>query len=102
MGRDSVVRNIGFWLALGFAGLRTHANSAEQLSLFVTPVGAQEQIPATLIKPDGDGPFPAVVMMHDCSGLGPRSSGAPRRWADELVGQGYVVAIPDSFSTRGF
>lgn len=41
-------------------------------------------------------------MMHDCSGLGPRSSGAPRRWADELVAQGYVVLIPDSFTPRGF
>jgi len=30
------------------------------------------------------------------------SSGAPRRWADELVPQGYVVAIPDSFEPRGF
>ena len=53
------------------------------------------------MKPDGPGPFPAVVILHDCSGLGPRSSGAPRRWATEFVKQGYVVAIPDSFSTRG-
>lgn len=58
-------------------------------------------IPIEILKPDGAGPFPAVVMLHDCSGLGPRSSGAPRRWARELVNQGYVVAIPDSFSTRG-
>ena len=58
-------------------------------------------IPISLTKPDGTGPFPAVVILHDCSGLGPRSSGAPKRWADVLVKQGYVVAIPDSFSTRG-
>jgi dienelactone hydrolase len=38
--------------------------------------------------------------MHDCSGLGPRSSGAPGRWARELVGRGYVVVRPDSFTTR--
>src|ERR1044071_7284818 len=63
--------------------------------------GSLPQIPVKLLKPDGTGPFPAIVIMHDCSGLGPRSSGAPRRWADELRGQGYVVAIPDSFSTRG-
>ena len=58
--------------------------------------------PLEILKPDGGGPFPAVVMLHDCSGLGPRSRGAPRRWAKELLAHGYVVAIPDSFSTRGF
>jgi dienelactone hydrolase len=60
------------------------------------------EIPARLIVPDGPGPFPAVVIVHDCSGLGSRSSGAPRRWADELVPQGYAVIIPDSFGPRGF
>jgi dienelactone hydrolase len=61
-----------------------------------------ERLPTTLHKPDGAGPFPAVVMMHDCSGLGPLSSGAPGRWAKELLSQGYVVILPDSFSTRGY
>jgi dienelactone hydrolase len=77
-------------------------SGAEPVSVAVTPAGSTEQIPATLLAPEGPGPFPAVVMMHDCSGLGPRSSGAPMRWAHELVGQGYVVIVPDSFSTRGF
>jgi dienelactone hydrolase len=40
--------------------------------------------------------------MHDCSGLGPRSSGAPARWGKELVSRGYVAIVPDSFATRGF
>src|SRR6266545_7997509 len=65
------------------------------------PNGASEQIPATVSKPDGPGPFPAVVIMHDCSGLGPTSSGAPGRWAKELVRRGYVVFLPDSFTPRG-
>ena len=52
------------------------------------PNGALEPIPVALFKPDGQGPFPAVVIMHDCSGLGPRSSGAPERWAKELIGTG--------------
>jgi dienelactone hydrolase len=64
--------------------------------------GGTEQIPARLLKPPGDGPFPAVVVLHDCSGLSPRSSGAPMRWATLLAGQGYVVTVPDSFSTRDF
>src|SRR2546427_2255384 len=65
------------------------------------PGGFSEQIPVTLSKPDGPGPFPAVVIMHDCSGLGPRSSGPPQRWAKELLGRGSVVLIPDSCTTRG-
>ena len=65
------------------------------------PNGASEQIKATLVKPDGPGPFAAVVIVHDCSGLGPNSSGAPDRWARELVRRGYVILIPDSFTTRG-
>jgi dienelactone hydrolase len=64
--------------------------------------GAADRIPMSVTKPDGAGPFPAVVIAHDCSGLGPRSSGAPDRWARELVRRGYVVLIFDSFSTRGF
>jgi dienelactone hydrolase len=58
-------------------------------------------VPFTITKPAGDGPFPAVVIMHDCSGLGPRSSGAPWRWSAELLRAGYVTIWPDSFSTRG-
>ena len=65
------------------------------------PENTPASIPIKVLKPDGAGPFPAVVILHDCSGLGPRSSGAPGRWANELLRRGYVVVIPDSFSTRG-
>lgn len=59
-------------------------------------------IPFTLTKPAGDGPFPAAVILHDCSGLGPRSSGAPWRWSSVLAARGFVTIWPDSFSTRGW
>jgi dienelactone hydrolase len=58
-------------------------------------------VPTEVLKPEGDGPFPAIVMLHDCSGLGPKSSGSPKRWANLLIKQGYVIVIPDSFSSRG-
>ena len=64
--------------------------------------GTEERIPASLVKPEGPGPFPAVVIAHDCSGLGPYSSGAPARWAGELVAHGYAVIMPDSYVTRGY
>jgi dienelactone hydrolase len=74
---------------------------AAETSVAFPTFGSDQQIPATLIRPEGNGPFPAVVVMHDCSGLGPRSSGSPRRWADQLVPRGYAVLIPDSFGPRG-
>lgn len=92
----------GTRLAIALLALAAATAGAEELTLTVTPVGGVERLPATLLRPPGDGPFPAVVMMHDCSGLGPRSSGAPRRWANELLPEGYVVLIPDSFTPRGF
>jgi dienelactone hydrolase len=67
----------------------------------VSAARASASIPIQVMKPDGAGPFPAVVILHDCSGLGPRSSGSPARWANELLRQGYVIVIPDSFTTRG-
>lgn len=89
-------------IAAALAAFLCVSAQAEEIQLTVTPVGETLALPATLLKPDGEGPFPAIVMLHDCSGLGPRSSGAPRRWADELVPQGYVVFLPDSFAPRGF
>jgi dienelactone hydrolase len=90
-------------LALVLLLLGGCAGATSSLSIAVRPSnGISEQIPATLMKPDGPGPFPAIVIMHDCSGLGIRSSGAPSRWATELVERGYVILIPDSFATRGY
>ena len=84
-------------------GLAACAGTVPEGSLATTaPNGAAERIPVTVVRPDGPGPFPAVVILHDCSGLGPRSSGAPARWSRELVARGYVAVIPDSFTTRGF
>jgi dienelactone hydrolase len=63
--------------------------------------GETPEFPFTLSKPAGAGPFPAVVILHDCSGLGPKSSGAPWRWSAVLTERGYVTVWPDSFTPRG-
>lgn len=60
---------------------------------------------ALLYKPDGAGPFPAVVMMHGCAGMLTKSGKLRAReafWTEFLVGQGYVVLAPDGFNPRGF
>lgn len=93
-----------FWALLLIWAMLSGCVAATSSSMLPTntPNGALDHIPLTLLKPDGAGPFPAIAIMHDCSGLGPRSSGSPLRWARELVEEGYVIVMPDSFSTRGY
>jgi dienelactone hydrolase len=66
--------------------------------------GAAVQLSGYLYRPDGPGPFPAVVMLHGCSGLmtpsGKIRSNA-RFWAEHLRDHGYVALLVDSFTTRG-
>src|SRR4051812_41104516 len=57
-----------------------------------------------LFKPDGDGPFPAVVGMHGCEGLiNPAGTvgGRYRDWAEQLGKAGFAVLYPDSLGPRG-
>jgi dienelactone hydrolase len=56
-----------------------------------------DMIEAWLSKPDGPGPFPAVVTLHGCAGLRPASRAAA---ADHLNAWGYVALVVDSFTTR--
>jgi dienelactone hydrolase len=62
----------------------------------VTPV-APLTIPATEVRPDGAGPFPAVVLMHGCHGV----SASTRQWAGWFRARGYVALIVDSWAARG-
>src|SRR4029453_1703749 len=102
MARRAALALLALWIGATVLGGCTAGGLQGPTLATTTPAGAPEYIPIQTQKPDGAGPFPAVVIMHDCSGLGPRSSGAPARWATELVGRGYVAMMPDSFTTRGF
>jgi dienelactone hydrolase len=99
-----VKRWLAFALVLGACAAPSVETPAPLAAEAPAPPAAQATapIPMEVVKPEGRGPFPAVVMLHDCSGLGPGSSGSPARWARLLVRDGYVVITPDSFSTRGF
>jgi dienelactone hydrolase len=59
---------------------------------------------AQLLRPVGTGPFPAIIALHGCGGLRNKEGELPRRetdWSNRLVGAGYVVLFPDSFTARG-
>jgi len=56
------------------------------------------RIEGYLAKPDGLGPFPAVIGLHGCAGMHDTTK---QKLADELVARGYVVLLVDSYATRG-
>lgn len=60
---------------------------------------------AFVMKPESDGPFPAILLLHGCSGP-VTSKGAiaarERNWMNQFVADGYAVMLLDSFNPRGF
>ncbi|MGV7211679.1 dienelactone hydrolase family protein [Bradyrhizobium sp. UFLA05-112] len=58
---------------------------------------------AQLYKPDGDGPFPTVIALHGCGGLGGHSDPVLPRyrdWTEQLLKAGNAVLWPDSYGSR--
>jgi len=53
--------------------------------------------PVTLHTPDGDGPWPGVVMYVDAGGV----RDTFRAMADRLAGYGYAVLLPDVYYRHG-
>ena len=73
---------------------------------------ARTELVAYLFRPEGEGPFPAVVMLHGRGG--PYSSGKRgtytadtltmrhRMWGEFWASRGYVALHVDSFGPRGY
>ena len=60
--------------------------------------GAFTNVSNKVFKPQGDGPFPAVVLIHTSGGL---KNGHVKRDAQKLVEKGYVALVLDSMGPRG-
>jgi len=82
--------------------------------LAAQPLAAQERVEipqaegkslqGVLFAPQGTGPFPAVVALHGCGGLGNAGGSISARhkdWGRQLAAQGFIVLFPDSFGSRG-
>ena len=88
-------------------GLDRAARQAADIDLPQEPsyLGAFSAPKLALYKPEGHGPFPAIVLLHQCGGLR-SSSGAWQNmsvlgWAKEAVSRGYVAMVLDSLGPRG-
>jgi dienelactone hydrolase len=74
------------------------ATVAQDLALPDTPETVDKLTSArmALLKPVEAGPFPAIVLMHQCAGL----NAAVAAWARAAVSHGYVVLLVDSLGPR--
>lgn len=74
-------------MAVGGNRLETLANAT------VPGTGGNPDVWAYVAKPDGDGPFPAVIMIHEFFGLNESIVGK----AEGLAQEGFFVIAPDTF-----
>ena len=92
-----MIRNT-IMVVLVFA-LAISATAAEQVtfeSMSTTSEGDQLALEGELMKPQGNGPFPAVVLMHGAL----RFPACLEIWAERLVSWGYVALLVDSAGSR--
>lgn len=94
-----------FFRILIVVGFGLYALSLAQAQEWVEIPGRDHvRLKALMFKPPGSGPFPAIVALHGCAGLG-NSKGVinPRHadWAERLQSAGFIVIFPESFSSRG-
>jgi len=82
-------RTIQFAAALWLASGLALAADAVQVK-----VGVGQKLDATMYKPAGAGPFPAVLVLHTSSGLRPPD----HRYASQLADEGYICLVPDYFT----
>ena len=68
-----------------------------------SPLAADTPVAMALFKPEGEGPFPALVLVHQCGGLGRGNwrNQSMLEWARQAVARGYVALLVDALGPRG-
>ncbi len=86
-----------FLLIIGTTVLAEATDIITFKSTDTTKDGNPLMLTGKLMKPQGDGKFPAIVLLHGCGG--PVSN--LDLWANRLVSWGYVILGVNSFGPRG-
>jgi dienelactone hydrolase len=63
----------------------------------IAPAGTPLMLTGKLTKPQGNGPFPAIVLLHGCAGI----KSYQDVWAGRFASWGYVAFQVDSLGPRG-
>jgi dienelactone hydrolase len=90
--------------ALTILALWLWAMHGEASAESVTFPGAGLTEEAELFRPEGAGPFPAVIALHGCAGFRKKDGTLGARdadWVARLTAAGFLVLFPDSFGSRG-
>jgi dienelactone hydrolase len=96
-GQFNIYKNgFGWILLLTIIFLSGCGNNIRIKSFAPTPERG-ENISGVITKPDGEGPFPAVVILHGCSGVNDHDY----QWARRFKSWGYASLILDSHNPRG-
>jgi len=87
-------------LVIGIMISAAAADTVTFKGMSATGGGKPIMLTGNLTKPQGEGPFPAVVMLHGCLGMGwyEKYFGI---WARRIASWGYVSLQVDSFGPRG-
>jgi len=85
--------------------LRGASSQAKDLEFRAEPshLSSSSSPRMALYRPEGRGPFPALVLHHQCAGLGNpgwQQNVAMLTWAKEAVARGYVALLIDSLGPR--
>lgn len=88
----------GFLLSIVFV-----SNAGSEMVNFNVELPNEKTLTLTgrLMKPSGEGPFPAVVFLHGCGGMVSESAQKKHNtWASRFASWGYVTLQVDSLSPR--
>ena len=91
----AILATAGLGLALALGVGAAHAGALIEFPSFDERVYPSHLL-GYLTRPDGPGPFPAVVVLHGCPGF----FGGYAEIADQLKSWGYVALAVDSLGSR--
>src|SRR5689334_3603871 len=93
--RGIVATLVGLLLASGTAAAPESTATVVELE---SPLTRPQPLQGLLRRPEGAGPFPAIVLLHSCNGNWKRLD---ERWGRQIAPWGYVTLTVDSFGPRG-
>jgi dienelactone hydrolase len=96
MSRLGIVTSLAALLLTG--GTATALDSGATIVELESPLAHAQPLQGLLRRPDGAGPFPAIVLLHSCNGNWRKLD---ERWGRQVAPWGYVTLTVDSFGPRG-